>query len=124
MPDPKIQARFELDRSGRPKYIEEDATRHFEIQLWISDCPATAVSATYRLHNTYYEPIRYRKNREDGFRESISSFGDFDVRADIELRSGEVLHLSSSLYRCLSRTHDGTGGSAELRSALSDIREN
>lgn len=121
---PHIVATFECDAEGRPLYEQDGDTRHYRIKLRIANPWGDVVSVTYRLDRSYWQPLRYKKNPKNGFEEAITSFGDYEVRADLERSTGKVTRLVASLSRALFQSHKQAKDQEGIRTALEDIREN
>ena len=77
---------------------------------------------TYRLHETYYNPIREVHRGTPGFAESTTSFGDYDVLAEVRGRGG-LNTAATSLSRALRETY-GPNPGAEIATAIKDIEAN
>jgi len=82
--------------------------------------PHDAYAVTYRLHPTYYDPIRESITRADGFAEEITSYGNYVITARIRTKSFAV-ELRRSLYDALHDTH-GNDTEPSIIDALKDIR--
>lgn len=117
---PNLVAHFVLDQDGKPKMIKAGDTKHYWIQLGVAEAPDDAYAVTYRLHDSYYEPVRESREHEVGFRQELTSFGDYTVRADIRTRS-RVEPLVTSLSEALERGHSGHR-TPEIETALEEIR--
>ena len=66
--------------------------------VWLSGDPAEldqVERVTYYLHPTFSEPVQPRANREEDFRLEGTSWGEFTVRARLDLKEGrsEILSL-------------------------------
>lgn len=115
---PKIKAEFILDADGKP--IQESG--HYEIRLSIKDAPPDTHRVTWQLHETYYDPIRDVRDRNSGFAEVLSSYGDYEVKATVRLKDRSIL-ATRGLAEALRDNYVGNTNPAVL-GALSDIAEN
>jgi hypothetical protein len=66
--------------NGIPTFAEGVKYKHYSIMLSITDPPVDMLSVIYQLDNTYANPIRIVTKGVPNFQESITSYGDFDVR--------------------------------------------
>lgn len=126
MRPPKLSARFELDKEGRPQFIESDGKRHFKINIDLEDAPAEIVSATYRLDSSFWDPVREVFRGEGGsFRESITSYGDFDVVASISGSSIAGDSMRTQLSDALQQTYrkNPSGDSLSINDAIDHLRK-
>jgi hypothetical protein len=119
--DPKLQAEFVLDRESREPAAETDGdTKHYSIELSVADAPPGANAVTYTLDDSFYDPIREARNRANGFKEEITSYGDFQVRADIRTKNGTIT-LRKKLSDML-KEHHGSSDS-RLLAAIRELKE-
>ncbi len=125
---PRLVARFQLDEKGEPRFVVDNTgLKHFEIALDVDDAPEEAVSVTYRLHETYWDPVRevFRGTKGSegvaGFCEEITSYGDFDVEVSVSGSLGVPTLIREPLSAALSRSHQDDP-SQSVRRALSEIR--
>src|SRR3972149_5832917 len=97
----KAIARFKLDPSGQPVFVEgEGGTKHYVFDLSLPPVTPEVSIVTYRLHPTYYDPVRESEDPVTHFQEQITSFGDY--RLNIEAAVGgrllaERVNLSERL---------------------------
>ena len=48
-------------------------------------------SVTYYLHSTFPDPVRTKRNRSENFKLKTTGCGEFRIKVDIHLKSGETL---------------------------------
>jgi hypothetical protein len=82
MPAPRILARF-VEENGAPKYDETADRRHYHIEIFGEALPPDTYAVTYMLDPTYFDPVRESENREQGFKEEVTSYGDYPFTAKI-----------------------------------------
>jgi hypothetical protein len=104
---PTITARFVRDAHGQPQcVIDATGMRHFSIELGIAGAPDHATRVIYRLHDSYFDPIREARPEATAgstrFAERITSYGDFELSARIETPAGPVF-LRESLSKALQK---------------------
>jgi len=99
---PYLKAEFLLENDRPVKLITTKFRHdHFKILLSIGDLPGHAYSVTYRLHESFYNPVReVFEKKEFGFPLQISTYGEFLVRAEINSPSG-VSTVAQSLTAAL-----------------------
>jgi transcription initiation factor IIF auxiliary subunit len=115
----KIKATFLLDVEAKPKGRDSG---HYAIKIFVENPPEDAYAVTYRLHETYYDPVREVYNREDGFAEVLTSYGDYEIQARIRTKSFPI-ELNRSLYDALEESHRNDRD-ASIVKALNDIHDN
>jgi hypothetical protein len=123
MSQPELEARFA--NADLPSHQAGGVT-HYEIELHVRDAPADTYAVTYRLDETYYEPNREARNAKADFAEVITSYGDYQVTADVRTRSGTI-RLAGRLSRLLERGHkqELVGAAADrVKHAIAEIRRN
>jgi hypothetical protein len=107
MDKPKIRAEFKLDDNGNPVTVSRTGSRtHYPIRLFMEDVPADTFAVTYVLHPTYYNPRREARRRDRQFEESITSYGDYMVKAKVRGKTG-VDHFAYWLSDALQETYKG-----------------
>jgi hypothetical protein len=116
-----LKAAFELDAAGKPAFVERDGIRHYWIRLSVENAPAEAVSVTYRLHDSYWDPVREvpRSSAAD-FGERISSFGDFVVQASLSGTTRPLRAAPTELSQLLGHGYPEPRDRA-FEEAISDI---
>ena len=114
-----IKAELVLDADGKPV---GRSSGHYRIRIHVEGAPEDAYKATYQLHSTYYDPVREARDRESGFSEELTSYGDFVLQARVRTRS-RSLGTARALADALDESH-GASSDADVRKALSDIRRN
>jgi hypothetical protein len=118
----ELKARFALDGEGKPKYIATGTLRHYVIDLFIEPAPEDAIGVTYQLDETYVNRLREAYDRSNGFREGITSYGDYDIVATVRTKP-RPMRIRSSLYDALKRTY-GEMSDPQILKALDDIKAN
>lgn len=116
-----LVARFRLNKDGRPKFVREGDLKHFEIELAIDQPPTDTFAVTYRLHSSYYDPVRESLATKENFKEELTSYGDYRVRADVR-RSSRTVQLSEKLSEALRKGH-ADESSPEILAAIQEISE-
>lgn len=120
---PKLIARFKLDATGKPQFRTANGHKHYKLKLYVQDAPENAETVTYKLHSSYYDPVREVDDRLNNFKEKITSYGDYHVRA--ELRGPKLQQsLTKLLSQMLKEGHPDLSSNAALRTALDDIAAN
>jgi|GEM_PF-6130351 len=120
MSDPKLIANFILDQTGRPKAIEEGDKRHYLIRLAIAGAPKDTYAVTYKLDESYQDPMREARNAAEEFSEELTSYGDYPVLAQIRTKLG-VEPVSAALSQALELGNQGKL-TPEIQDALDNIR--
>ncbi len=121
MQKPEIKAMFELDDQGEPVVIERGNNKHYKINLSLEDYPEDTYAVTYTLDDSYYEPVREVRQKENKFKESLTSYGDYIVQAKVRTREG-VINTSVPLSSALAKGHE-IGLSPKIETALLEIRK-
>jgi hypothetical protein len=117
---PVIKAVFELDENGRPTFTRRGNLKHYRIRLHVENVPDDTYAVTYKLHDTYYDPVRESRDRNAGFAEDLTSYGDFTVQAKVRSKEGAVT-LATPLSAALEAGHRAQL-LPEIASALEVIR--
>ena len=104
MQQKNLVARFKLDRSGQPEMLQSGGTTHYKIRIGVESPPDDTYAVTYRLHDSYYNPLRESRDKEARFEEELTSYGDYLVRADVRTLH-RVESLAGSLSEALRRGH-------------------
>ena len=105
--NPYLKAEFLL-ADGKPMQLTTHNFKnaHYKVRLSIGNLPNTTYSVTYRLHESFYNPVReIFEGKTDGFPLQISTYGDFIVRAEVNSGTG-VNAIAKSLTKAL-RDHYG-----------------
>ena len=118
MTQPRVHARLLLSDLGAPQYVEEGGRVHYWVRLTVRDAPADVARVTYRLHETFSEPVRSTDDREAGFAIDLTSYGDFTVV--VTLHGTEPSTIQASLAALLATEH-GFTDQASVRWALTSI---
>jgi hypothetical protein len=117
----KIAARFKLDKDGKPRYLISGGLKNYLIDLYVESASPDLGSVTYKLDNSYYDPIRESDNRDNSFMEEITSYGDYPVLVEAQLGRrlvAEKINLSS----LLEEGHKGAQDKPEILAAINDIK--
>ncbi len=114
MSSPKILAEFITDTKGRPQYLNGSSHKHYRIRLLLKDAPGDVSRVTYKLHESYRQPVREVPVGVPDFAEEITSFGDHTITAMLRRREGTEL-LTNRLSDALAETY--------REGALPDVRE-
>lgn len=117
----EIKAEFILDSEGKPKFISDGRNRHYEILLKVDDAPEEAIGVTFKLDESYYDPLREAYRADTGFAEEITSYGDYEISATVRTKLPE--EIRSSLSDALERNY-GTSADNNIQAALRDIKRN
>jgi hypothetical protein len=126
MSDKKLQAQFVLDSKGKPEFVQGKTKKHYKIRLSLDNTPPGSESVTYSLlDDTYYDPVRevFRDTGGESFEEIITSYGDFDIVAEV---SGTARPVYSKLSDALVRTFDEYSSDSDkeaIELALNDIKK-
>jgi hypothetical protein len=120
--DPKLRASFQLGSDGKPSiaYARPSVPTHYDLRLWIENAPSDAYSVTYKLHHSYYDPIRYNESAGTSFAEKITSYGDYTVEAEIATGRGRS-RLREELSAMLAKTY-GSDTDENIKKAILDIK--
>jgi hypothetical protein len=121
MDKPDLVASFVLDQDGKPKITMEGDTKHYWIQLGVETPPPDAYAVTYRLHESYYDPIRESRAKDANFPEQLTSYGDFQLRADIRTKQ-RVEPISANLSQALLKGYKGRL-TPDIEAAIKDIEK-
>lgn len=122
MDNPSIIATFVTDKDGNPEAIEQGGKKHYRIRVEIQNAPKDTYAVTYRLDDSYYEPIRESRASTLKFIEDLTSYGNFEVKADVRTKQ-RVAPVSVDLSQALKRGH-GLKLTPEIEAALRDIESN
>ena len=119
---PELKAEFVLDPGGKPKFVERNGKRHYDIRLRVDSAPDDAYGVTYELDPSYYDAVREAKDVPGGrFEENINSYGDYVIRAAVRAKSGPTI-LKDSLAVALKRSYlEPAIASNDIQKALQDI---
>ena len=119
---PKLIASFVLGPDGKPEKIESNNHNHYKLKLSVKDAPEDTYAVTYYLHPSYYDPVREVSNKDVGFAEELTSYGDYEVQAKI--RSQEYpLPVRRNLYEALKESY-GENSDPSILEALNEIKVN
>src|SRR5262245_52717067 len=104
MSAPKIVAEFITDSRGKPQYFEGSSRKHYRIRLSLRGAPSDVSRVTYKLDESYRQPLREVPIGVPNFQEEITSFGDYTVTAMLRRRAGTDL-VTNSLTAALNETY-------------------
>jgi len=96
-----LKAEFLLDEAGKPRATAEGGRTHYEIRLFVDDAPETAFAVNYELYEDYFLPLRESVRKRQSFDEEITSYGDYEVRAEVRTREGRRVRLQRQLSEAL-----------------------
>lgn len=120
-PDPKLKLEFVLDEKGEPLKIESGGVPHYEIKVSVENAPKDAYGVTYRLHSSYFDPVREVLDTADDFSEQFTTFGDYRLNARVRTDTGSHT-LRESVAEGLTRTYSDSQVSAPIAEALQSIK--
>ena len=101
---PKILAEFITDAKGRPQILTGPSHQHYRIRLYLKDAPDDVSRVTYKLHESYRQPVREVPVGVPDFAEEITLFGDHTITAVIRRRGGTDL-VTNRLSDALAETY-------------------
>ena len=104
MSESKILAEFITDSEGRPQYLSGSSRKHYRIRLLLKNVPHDVSRVTYKLDDSYRQPLREVPVGVPDFQEEITSFGDSTVMAMLRRRAGTEL-VTNSLSAALKETY-------------------
>ncbi|MDB4912748.1 MAG: hypothetical protein JWM95_392 [Gemmatimonadetes bacterium] len=114
----RIVAKFLLDEADKPMAIEQDGRRHYMIELGVDNAPTGTYAVTYKLDESYRDPIR-ESTTPGRFAATLTSYGDYPVQAEVRTRQRVepiVVNLSGALRRGY-----GENTNPAIAAALNDI---
>jgi hypothetical protein len=100
---PEIEARFQLDSSGRPKFVESGGYKHYAIELRVQGVKPGTIGVVYRLDPTYYDAVRESTDARNGFLLHLTSYGDYTIFATLKSKPYPE-HISRKLSEALVAT--------------------
>jgi YEATS family len=89
----------------------------------MEDVPAGANAVIYQLDENYYDPTREVRRDVPHFEQVITSYGDYEIRAQIR-RKAEVDLSTETLSHALKRTYGEVPTSAAVRRAIQQLQSN
>ncbi len=122
MTKPKIRAEFGLDPNHNPIAIAAGDKIHYTIRLFMENVPEDAQEVIYQLDETYYNPTREIRRDQEGFRENITSYGDYVVKAQIRRKTYSDL-VTAYLSEALRETYGDTPSDA-IQKAIEQVEKN
>lgn len=124
MEGPKLLAEFQLDERGSPVFSTDGDVNHYQITLYIPDPPSKAYSVTYELDESYVVARRVVPRTVPEFRECITSYGDYIVKAAVmtkDMPSAPIM-VAEKLSEALRRKY-AEDGSPKIQAAIQDIAD-
>jgi hypothetical protein len=121
MAESKIRAEFQVDSNNRPIAISAGNKTHYKIRLFMEGVPEDAYAVTYQLDESYYDPTREVHRQVPDFQEFITSYGDYDIKAQIK-RKKDVDFSAEMLSRALRQTY-GTNPSEAIQTAIEKLEQ-
>jgi transcription initiation factor IIF auxiliary subunit len=116
----KIRAEFVRDKQQRLVGIREIDIIHYCIRLYMDDLPPDTEKVVYQLHESYDNPRLTVKAGVPRFAEEITSYGDYQVKAQIH-NNGNVDTVSVVLSEALAETYLADEA-PEIKTALEQIK--
>jgi hypothetical protein len=125
MPTAKLLAEFHLDGDGKPVFTLSGGKKHYQIDLFVTNAPTEAYCVTYQLDDSYVVPKRIVPRTVPEFRESITSYGDYDINVMVLTKKHATSPsiFSSDLSRALMEKYNPSPP-AEIQNAIQDILDN
>jgi hypothetical protein len=118
---PEIEATFVSEgTSGVPETLTRRRV-HYKIEIRIKGAPAGTYAVTYKLHESFPNPIQEVRQEPD-FPLRIFSYGDFLVIAEVRTPR-RTYTVSAALSAALQKIHT-RDSSPEILKALSAIKAN
>jgi hypothetical protein len=117
-------ARFQLDSQGNPLSGDEDGTTFYFIELRLDSPDAEKIQkVTYLLDEaSYWEPERESKDWQQAFAEEITSYGDFLVRVEVQMRTGR--YVQQALLSEMLEAGHANDANPQIKQAIAYIRNN
>ena len=103
----QITAEFELDERGQPRGTSFGGVNYYTVKLRLQNAPANTYAVTYRLHESFIDPVREARDRERGFAEVVQTYGDFTVQAKVRARDGLQMVARDLVEALRDRYRDG-----------------
>lgn len=120
-PPPRLKAKFVLDASGTPAFVDDGGTKHYKLIIDVEDDDDAHTSAVYQLDPSYWDPVRETRRSEEGsFPEPITSYGDFEIVARMSGSAGRAPVVSGKLSELLRREYADAKDEA-ITSAIENI---
>jgi len=117
-----IRAEFVLNERSEPEVSRVGGLNHYKIRLKFESDNSEVEKVVYRLDPTYYDPIRESRKKEKDFELTTTTYGDYPLLIDVQVRD-EMVRQEANLLDLLRETYSGSG-SPPIRKALQDIEEN
>jgi hypothetical protein len=118
----KIQAQFVLDSADHPEFTQTGSRKHYRVRLQLLTENAEARMVVYKLHPSYYDPLRESTDRKNNFAVEITTYGDYDFSVEVIVGT-EVARQVLKLSTLLDEFHQPVKNQA-IQQALEDIRSN
>lgn len=121
MKDSRIKATFITNDKGEPDYIEGNGKKHYRINLEVNNVPEDTYAVTYDFEESYINPIRESQSKNDGFKEELTSHGDYEIKVKVRSRKGTNV-LFTSLADALSKSNEDEM-SAAVQEATTELKK-
>jgi hypothetical protein len=123
----RLLARFCLDAEGEPQYETDDddpRLRHYTIEVFLETPRAKEIKGvSYFLDDpSYIDPEGYSDDKDNEFREEITSYGDVEIEVTVEMPP-QKLRQRAWLSNMLENGH-ATDMRRAVRAALERIKAN
>jgi hypothetical protein len=123
--NPLIRVEFILDDQGNPQASTHKdrlgtERRHYGIRMWLASPPSDAWGVTFKLHESYYDPVRETTGPDFSF--ETTTYGDYKIRARI-FGKKFVSEVSVNLSDALRASYANPGNSKVIE-AIDEIAQN
>ena len=118
----KIRAQFILDSADHPEFTQTGSRKHYRVKLELLTENAQVRMVVYKLHPSYYDPLRESTDRTNHFAVEITTYGDYDFTVEVIVGT-EVARQMLKLSALLEEFHQPVQNEA-IQQALEDIRSN
>lgn len=123
-----VKARFVLNDQQQPQYFQSaNGRKNYSIQLSIEGASSETAAVTYKLDNSYLDPVRTTTDASQGFAQQIKSYGDYPIIVEAQVGSRVVAQriMLSELLRSNHEDSVENGVPDEtFQQALRDIENN
>ncbi len=120
MEEPRILAEFITDSNGAPESLQGKSRKHYRMRLFMQGLAKDTSRVTYKLDDTYLEPVRYVPMGVPRFEEEITAYSTYPVMAMVN-RGERVEVVTRDLAAALEEAH-GSAATPPVRSAIDEIR--
>lgn len=117
---PSLKAEFILDK-GKPDFFRGKKENHYKIRLYLDDVPDDVNIVTYRLDDTYYDPIREAVNKKNSFECNITSYGDYEIKINALGKNGNY-SASRKLSEALEDYYHEHRRTNEILNVIEEIK--